>query len=225
MVAHNAPYDLAFLTAEYERADETPPVWPVLCTLDLAGRLDTPGSHALEACCSEAGITLTGAHSALGDAEATAQLLACYLTRAAAAGLTDLSSLGCDTSLPTAARPAGRPTAVSLRPRQHFRVPQFPTGTLAQLSTRAHPPASPDPAANTYLWALETALRSGPLHGAAASRMVELAARWNLSAPQLTELHRRYVDALAAANPTAHEQNLLATLRTELTQLVAQHTS
>lgn len=117
VVAHNAPYDVAFLTTEYERADVEPPDWPTLCTMDLARRLGTPASLALEACCAAAGITLTHAHTALGDTEATARLLAAYLSQASDNGLGDLPSLGCEKPL---CRPhhASSTASPRLRPRR-----------------------------------------------------------------------------------------------------------
>lgn len=72
-VAHNAQFDIAFLDAEFGelglRWQRTP-----LCTMRLARRR---GHHPanLEFLCQEFGIVNHGAHRALGDAEATAELL------------------------------------------------------------------------------------------------------------------------------------------------------
>jgi ATP-dependent Lhr-like helicase len=98
VVAHNAPYDLAFLTTEYERADVEPPDWATLCTLELSRRLGRTESLTLEACCTAHGIRLDGSHTALGDATATAHLLRACLTTAT--GLPDLASMGCEKPLP-----------------------------------------------------------------------------------------------------------------------------
>ena len=80
VVAHNAPFDLAFLRAEYQRAGWALPWLPALCTLDASWhylpRLDR---RRLVDCCWAAGVRLDGAHSALGDARAVAHLLAHYL--------------------------------------------------------------------------------------------------------------------------------------------------
>jgi ATP-dependent Lhr-like helicase len=116
VVAHNAPYDLAFLTTEYERAGIEPPGWATLCTMDLAHRLGASGSVSLDSCCTAAAITLTAAHTALGDAEATANLLRTYLAQATDHGLADFASLGCENPLasPSDAGEVGTP---ALHPR------------------------------------------------------------------------------------------------------------
>jgi DNA polymerase III subunit epsilon len=52
LVAHNAPFDVSFLTAEYERAGLTMPKLRVICTLRLAHRLGLDiASLSLVDCC------------------------------------------------------------------------------------------------------------------------------------------------------------------------------
>jgi len=96
VVAHNAHFDLGFLTAEYARLGATAPAWPALCTLGLSYRLGRLGGGSLDACLAAEGLTHQDKHSALGDATATAGLLAIYLSRAAEHGITNLADLGCD---------------------------------------------------------------------------------------------------------------------------------
>ena len=73
LVAHNANFDVGFLDAELERAGVR---WTrtSLCTMQLARRR---GHHPvnLAACCAAYGIVNQGAHTALADALATAELL------------------------------------------------------------------------------------------------------------------------------------------------------
>jgi ATP-dependent Lhr-like helicase len=116
VVAHNAPYDLAFLVSEFERADIEPPDWPVLCTMELARRLGRTASLTLTACCAGAGVDLAGAHTALGDALGAAALLRGYLPLARASDLTDLAAMGCGGRL-VDDRFEGDRVAVRLRPR------------------------------------------------------------------------------------------------------------
>ena len=116
VVAHNAPYDLAFLVSEFERADIEPPDWPVLCTMELSRRLGRTASLTLAACCADAGVDLVGAHTALGDALGGAALLRRYLPQAQASGLTDLAAMGCGGRL-VDDRPGSDRGAVRLRPR------------------------------------------------------------------------------------------------------------
>lgn len=71
MVAHNAPFDLRFLSMEMVRGGGTLPTVPVLDTLGLARRHLALQSHALGALCDCFRIRRAEAHRALADAEAT----------------------------------------------------------------------------------------------------------------------------------------------------------
>lgn len=82
MVAHNVPFDLGFLRAEFARAGHVLPEVPTLCTLALTG------SRLAEACAAH-GIALENAHSAREDALATAALLQ---TQLQAAGFAELGA-------------------------------------------------------------------------------------------------------------------------------------
>lgn len=80
VVAHNARFDLAFLRAEYARARWRLPYLPALCTLDASDHyLPHLARRRLVDCCEAIGHPLHHAHSALGDARATAALLTHYL--------------------------------------------------------------------------------------------------------------------------------------------------
>jgi DNA polymerase-3 subunit epsilon len=96
LVAHNAPFDVSFLTAACQAAHLAWPMPLVLDTLPLARALLAPGEVPD---CKLA--TLTGHfeishephHRALADARATAELLGIFLDRAAARGLRTLCQL------------------------------------------------------------------------------------------------------------------------------------
>lgn len=81
-VAHNASSDARFVAAEYAALGYDVPVVPetCLCTMRWSGRL-LPGvaPRTLAGCCAHVGIPLEGAHAALVDATATAELLGYYL--------------------------------------------------------------------------------------------------------------------------------------------------
>jgi DNA polymerase-3 subunit epsilon len=80
VAAHHASFDLAFLRAEYARAGWDMPHLPALCTLEGSQYyLPMLDRRRLADCCWAVGTPLTGAHSALGDARATAALLAAYM--------------------------------------------------------------------------------------------------------------------------------------------------
>ena len=74
-VAHNAPFDVAFVAREIERAGGVPPVGPVLDTRRLARRA-FPGrfAYGLQALASDLRLPSCGAHRALADAH-TCRLL------------------------------------------------------------------------------------------------------------------------------------------------------
>lgn len=73
LVAHNARFDVGFLDAEFARTGTTWTRAP-LCTMQLARKRGHYPS-SLEACCEAYSIVNHGAHRALTDALATAELL------------------------------------------------------------------------------------------------------------------------------------------------------
>ncbi|WP_440899917.1 3'-5' exonuclease, partial [Actinosynnema sp.] len=80
VVAHNLPFDLGFLMAEYERAFVRLPDVQRLCTLEASSYYlpDLPRRRLVD-CCTAVGVPLERAHSALPDALGTAHLLRLYL--------------------------------------------------------------------------------------------------------------------------------------------------
>ncbi len=71
IVAHNAPFDRAFLEMELERVGRPPPASPWLDTLGLARRVLALGDHRLATLCARLGIPRGQAHRAHDDARAT----------------------------------------------------------------------------------------------------------------------------------------------------------
>jgi ATP-dependent Lhr-like helicase len=132
LVAHNAPFDLDFLSHEFASLGSEPPTWASLCTLELATRFAPHlPSHKVAHCCQEEGITIGQAHAALGDAEATARLLTVYLARARQDGLRTLADLGCP-GAPVAGWAPWKPNGRH-RPRRTRapRTPQLRSPTLS----------------------------------------------------------------------------------------------
>jgi DNA polymerase-3 subunit epsilon len=75
LVAHNVAFDIAFLTAEANRAGIA---WgPVegFCTMEITQRLGMVKARKLDACCQELGIPTGRRHAALDDARAVASIL------------------------------------------------------------------------------------------------------------------------------------------------------
>ncbi|MEV4614104.1 3'-5' exonuclease [Kitasatospora sp. NPDC049258] len=76
LVGHHVSCDRAFLEREFARIGVELPAVPELCTMRLArGRLPDAGGYGLAACTAAAGLGWYPAHTALGDARATAELL------------------------------------------------------------------------------------------------------------------------------------------------------
>ncbi|MGH3676148.1 MAG: DEDDh family exonuclease [Mycobacterium sp.] len=83
LVAHNVSFDYAFLAAEAERAGVELPVDSVMCTVELARRLDLGTDNMrLETLASHWGISQMRPHDALDDALVLAQILTPALVRA-----------------------------------------------------------------------------------------------------------------------------------------------
>jgi len=81
VVGHNIAFDARFLAAEFAAAGMAVPLeaGQCLCTQALA-RQHLPGPRrTLAVSCEQAGVIHTGAHSAIGDTRATAELLQYFL--------------------------------------------------------------------------------------------------------------------------------------------------
>lgn len=80
VVAHNLPFDAKFLIAHFAQAGiAAPEIRDGVCTLSVAKQYIPASRHQLADCCRHAGIALTDAHKAIGDATATAKLLGYFL--------------------------------------------------------------------------------------------------------------------------------------------------
>ncbi|NIY99913.1 3'-5' exonuclease, partial [Salipiger sp. HF18] len=89
IVAHNAPFDMAFLRRHRDRMGvewDHPILDTVLLSAVLFGASET---HTLDALCQRLGVEIPQAlrHTALGDANATAQVLVMMLPMLAARGM------------------------------------------------------------------------------------------------------------------------------------------
>ncbi|MEV7012259.1 3'-5' exonuclease [Streptosporangium sp. NPDC051022] len=106
LVAHNTSFDLRFLRV----LPESHWLTETLCTQKLAPDFIPGGKWTLAACCERAGIPLSGAHAALVDARATAELLRFYLRQGVSWG----RELDRAAQTPDW-RPSGRPQRPALR--------------------------------------------------------------------------------------------------------------
>lgn len=205
IVAHNARFDLAFLRAEFARAGWKLPWLPSLCTLEASWHyLPQLDRRRLEDCCLASGIRAQGAHTALGDARATATLLASYLDpgfgHAPLAEHLDLTQAAMTVTWPTM---AGVPVAVSAPTRRPSRTyvtkPQAPTlmEALAHLSLAdALDEGAPD-GSLAYLELLASALEDGELSVTETGALAELATLYELSPADIAAANRGFLLALA----------------------------
>lgn len=89
LVAHNAGFDYSFLAAEARRGGLHLPVESVMCTVELAGRLDLGvSSLKLSALAKHWGIAQIRPHDALDDAQVLTQVLTRQLAIAREKGVT-----------------------------------------------------------------------------------------------------------------------------------------
>jgi DNA polymerase III subunit epsilon len=78
-VAHNVPFDLGFLVAEFQRLRLAPPIAQVIDTLALARQYYTFPSNSLGAIADQLNIPYPRRHRALQDARITGQILHVFL--------------------------------------------------------------------------------------------------------------------------------------------------
>jgi DNA polymerase III epsilon subunit family exonuclease len=109
VVAHNAPFDLRFLGAEFERLGHSMPGMSVVDTLRLT-------RCKLAVACERYGVVNDAAHMAVGDAHATGALLRAVIERDLG-GVVDPEILGCDVPAPRSLWPAIATPASARPPR------------------------------------------------------------------------------------------------------------
>jgi DNA polymerase-3 subunit epsilon len=197
IVAHNVQFDVRFISAEFARLGIALPEPPAMCTMQLAPQYlrGLPG-RSLAACCAAAGVPLDGAHAAVVDVRAVAQLLACY--HRVAQNLPP----GWAWVLEEAARtrwPALPPVTVQLVTREivaRNRAQEVPF--LARLVQQL-PRAGANASVEGYLAVLDRALEDRRLVAAEAESLRDLAISLGIGADALVAAHQTYLRALAVA--------------------------
>ena len=194
IAAHNAGFDTRFLSAELFRAgyqveDVT---LPAVCTMRWASSYLASPSRRLSDCCAFAGIDLRNAHSALGDALATAELLATYLTSAQHQpawqdSLEEARAFRWPSHLAASHEVAFLQRSDSTQVR--------PDGWLDRIVSRL--PRSADPRVDAYLAALEMAMLDGQLSLHEEDQLVDVALASSLTRDQVLTIHVDYLVAMA----------------------------
>lgn len=188
LVAHNANFDVGFLTAEFERLGYWFSVTP-MCTMQLAREFIPGAGRSLADCCDAYGIVLENAHRASVDARATAELLSAYLLSVPMwdgwrePGLVaELSSLPSTTALWVERRSADQ-RITSFLERITVKLPDF-TGPSEQLD---------------YLALLDRCLLDRHISVHEANELVSLAEQRGIGRATCEALHLEYFGQLATA--------------------------
>jgi DNA polymerase III epsilon subunit family exonuclease len=93
VVAHNAEFDIGFLSAEFERVGLKFPVLPVVDTLALARKHWKFKSNRLGSIAAELNFSNEGWHRALSDVEMTRKIFEHFITAFRAAGTVTVADL------------------------------------------------------------------------------------------------------------------------------------
>lgn len=201
VVAHNALFDTRFLLQEFKRCDIALPRFPVLCTMTFANRLSIAADgRSLGALCECYGVTLADAHSALGDATATAGLLAKCLARALEEGCETLGDLGVGRfQSPALAWPdlprSGRSVTRDAVRCQRDDEPSPLVAILNRLPLAGRFP----PQVESYLALLDRVLTDRRITADEADGLFQLATDLGLGREQVINAHQTYLIELAHA--------------------------
>jgi DNA polymerase-3 subunit epsilon len=226
---HNVRFDLSFLRAEYARAGWSLPFLPSLCTLE-ASYLYLPqlDRRRLVDCCAATGIGIQHAHSALGDARATATLLRSYLDPQY--GLPPhpehlaVAAQGVSVTWPP--KPGGdRPPVATLPPRvqRKIKAPAVRSASLISLLGRLHLADALDDGGPegslSYLELLAEVLEDGLLSDDERASLADLAGLYDLDATARAAAHRGFM--LALAHLALDDGKVSRAERAELTDVAA----
>lgn len=233
IAAHNARFDLAFLRAEFRRAGWDVPWLPAYCTLDGSHHyLPDLDRRRLVDCCWSARVPLNDAHSALGDARATAGLLRHYLqAQRRVRPHPALVSVQVDArgvvwpagpsraplaSLPDEQASArSRPIRVaSAKPKKPALITQLSTLSLVEVLDEGAPVGSV-----TYVETLLDALEDGVISEDEAAALQDLVEVYELSDADVADAHQAVV--LALAHKALDDGHVSRDERTELESIAS----
>lgn len=211
IAAHNARFDLSFLRAEFRRAGWDVPWLPAYCTLDGSHHyLPHLDRRRLVDCCWSARVPLHDAHSALGDARATAGLLRHYLESQARVpphpALLSVQHEARNVVWPTgpsraplafipnepASRPPGRIRTSNARPKQPALMAQLTKLSLAEVIDEGTPVGT-----LAYVETLLDALEDGVISDDEATALQDLIEMFELAQTDVMSAHTALVLALS----------------------------
>lgn len=215
LVAHNQEFDLRFLRAELaNHGFPLAPAYEAVCTM-LWSR-STFGAAKLRDVCEALGIRHDGAHAALGDARATAKVLAALI---ASIGPTTGWRQNVDSSrFAVGTMVAARTPGIVHRPETRRSPKVFvDTAALPLWERIALPLDYSDAPAAVYLDMLTRVLEDGLISTAEYSRLDAIAEVAHLTPERISALHAAYLSA--AVVEASADGILSADERRELAQI------
>ncbi|MBU9766058.1 DNA polymerase III subunit epsilon [Mycobacterium sp. TNTM28] len=191
VVAHNASFDMRFLHRELQLARYDIAERPkALCSMKWAGRM--MGAAKLAHCCEALGISLVDAHSALGDAHATAELLSHLIGTCCTSPEWHADHLRCSTfTWPSRLRRAMQVSAVR---RGHAAADGH--SWLKSVLRAAWIPGNPENEA-AYMMVLDNALLDRTISRSEGKQLLATAEEAGLSRGTVAQLHQDYLRAVA----------------------------
>ncbi len=199
LVAHNASFDLRFLTHECSSCGAPLPSVLSLCTLSLSRSLglNVP-SRKLPALCDYFGIEHLNSHSALEDARATAALLAALVGRIkgsqAKIALEEIGAKGVHAD--SAEWPDIRPSNKQYRRTDAMTRQKQERGKLNRLLTRLPAQNSTNNSVDQYLELLERALEDRHISEEEIEALYEVACSLDMDRDEVREAHRIFMNDL-----------------------------
>ncbi len=197
LVAHNAGFDKRFLFAEFERAGY--PLdgrIPTLCTMHLANAFGLGGSCSLLHACESFGVGHPRAHSAGGDAYATAELLAAYRHSTVHDRRWQEFWTAHADEAATYSFPAVASNGVLWQGRRT--AEQLHVSFLERIAQKVERETAPG-AGSEYLALLDRCLLDGLISVSEGGELAAVAHELRLDRATVTELHELHFTSLAAA--------------------------
>jgi len=185
IAAHNARFDLAFLTHELDRAGASWGTPDALCTMITTARLGLSGERRLSECCRDLDIELIDAHCAISDARAASCLLACALGKLDRAP-DSLPAIA--PRFPAAPPPPSRTRSEPPPPRMNQ--------SLGSLAARVGVPsglAASGIAASQYLDLLDRVLEDRRITDDEIRALAAVAQEWDLDVSTIAALNAAYL--------------------------------
>lgn len=191
LAAHNARFDIGFLTKEFQRAGLALPRCPSICTLTLLG------GGKLRKTCEMYGVAPPDTeHDALADAIATARLVGVLLRDHPEVRESVLQAP--PISWPAVPRSSRQPIARAEARRESSKVPSFLSALVERLPSRCST-ESDESALLAYSAVLDSVLEDRRIDPSESAELVSLAQSWGLSISDVRAAHREYLRQLAVA--------------------------